>query len=232
MVYNWMNIIQQYLLPPTCILCGNDGWRDLDLCADCYKQLQQNNYCCVQCAQPFSGTQADLLCGRCLHKQPAFDKVYAPYLYVDGIRHLVTTFKFNKQYKNARILGNLLAEHLINTAELPDCIISVPLHNKRYYQRGFNQAIEIAKIVAKRVDRPLNLKACVRQRDTPHQTGQTAKQRQKNLKNAFKMCQKLDAKHVAIIDDVMTTGSTIHELAALLKNHGVDRVDAWVCARA
>ncbi|MCX7099415.1 MAG: phosphoribosyltransferase family protein, partial [Methylococcales bacterium] len=101
-----------------------------------------------------------------------------------------------------------------------------------YRERGFNQALEIAKTVAKQLQIPLVLDTCIRQRDTPHQTALTAKQRRKNMRRAFALVKPMTAQHVAILDDVMTTGSTAHELAALLKQAGVSRVDVWACARA
>jgi ComF family protein len=108
----------------------------------------------------------------------------------------------------------------------------VPLHPNRYRQRGFNQSIEIARHVAKQLKIPLDLNSCVRIRDTDHQTGLSAKQRQSNLKQAFAVTKPLVYQHVTIIDDVITTGSTAAALATTLKNQGVNRVDVWACARA
>lgn len=233
MVNNWINIIQDYLFPPTCILCGNEGFDSRDICHSCYSQLPGNDFSCFRCAEILAGSRSDVgLCGRCLSHAPAFDRTYAPYIYQGAVSRLITSLKFNACYQNARLLGILLAEYLEQYADKPDCIIPVPLHKTRYRQRGCNQAIEIARIVAKELQVPLDLDSCARRRDTPHQTGLAAKQRRKNMKNAFAVVKPIDASHVAIIDDVMTTGSTAHELAALLKKSGVMRVDVWVCARA
>jgi ComF family protein len=114
----------------------------------------------------------------------------------------------------------------------PDVIVPVPLHKSRYRQRGFNQALEIARTVSKDMQVPLDVYSCQRQHDTPQQSQLPAKQRRKNLKNAFAVVRPLNAAHVAILDDVMTTGSTVHELAKVLKKAGVAKVDVWVCARA
>ncbi|WP_370526901.1 ComF family protein [Methylobacter sp. BlB1] len=148
------------------------------------------------------------------------------------MRHLITSLKFHAHYKNARLLGQLLAEHIKESAERPDCIMPVPLHKARYRQRGFNQSIEIARTVARELQLPVDLSSCQRHRNTPHQTSLLAKQRRKNLKNAFSLMKPIQVKHIAIIDDVMTTGSTVDELAALLKKAGASRVDVWACARA
>ena len=233
MVYNGINIIQDYLLPPTCILCGNPGYRSRDICHSCYTHLPRNNLCCYRCAEILeTPIAAPMLCGRCLSRHPAFDETYAPFIHQGAIRHLIGTLKFSANYKNARLLGMLLADHLQQTAERPELILPVPLHKSRYRQRGFNQAIEIGRTVAKELQIPLDLTSCRRHRDTPHQTQLTAKKRRKNLKNAFSVIKPIHARHIAILDDVMTTGSTAHELAYVLKKAGASRVDVWVCARA
>lgn len=234
MVNNWIDIIQDCLFPPTCILCGNKGCGTRDLCHSCHRHLPRNDQCCYRCAEILETTAADTagLCGRCLSREPAFDRAYAPYLHQGAMRHLITSLKFNSRYPNARLLGLLLADDLKRHAEMPDCIIPVPLHQSRYRQRGFNQAVEIARTVAGELEIPLNLESCLRHRDTPHQTGLAAKQRRKNMKNAFSVIGPVHAGHIAILDDVMTTGSTVHELAGLLKKAGAGRVDVWVCARA
>ncbi|MEY4209858.1 MAG: hypothetical protein RLZ92_236 [Pseudomonadota bacterium] len=108
----------------------------------------------------------------------------------------------------------------------------MPLHPNRYRQRGFNQSIEIARHVAKHLNIRLDLNSCARIRDTDHQSGLKAKQRQTNLKQAFAVTKPLSYQHIAIIDDVITTGSTASALAASLKNQGINRVDVWACARA
>lgn len=125
-----------------------------------------------------------------------------------------------------------MAQHIIKTAELPDCIVPIPLHINRYRQRGFNQSIEIARHLSKQLTIPVDFNSCIRNRDTAHQTSLPAKQRRKNMLSAFSIEKKLDFQHAAIIDDVMTTGATTSALAFALKQQGVSRVDVWVCARA
>ena len=147
------------------------------------------------------------------------------------MRYLIAGLKFNAEHKNARSLVLLLAEKLKN-APRPDCIVPVPLHKARYRQRSFNQVIEIARVVIKELQLPVDLDCCIRHRDTPHQTELTGKQRRENIKNAFTVMQPMQARHIAIIDDVMTTGSTVNELARVLKKAGAARVDVWICARA
>jgi ComF family protein len=129
-------------------------------------------------------------------------------------------------------LGTLLADFLSHNGAMPDLILPVPLHKDRYRERGFNQSIEIARVVASRLKIPLDLSSCLRHRNTFRQTDLSAKQRRANLHNAFMINRPLTVQHVAILDDVMTTGSTANELAKTLKKSGVNRVDIWVCARA
>jgi ComF family protein len=214
-------------------MCGNPGYDSLDICRSCFLHLPRNTLCCYRCAeileQPIT---APALCGRCLSSKPAFDETYAPFIHQGAIKHLIGALKFGAEYKNARLLGMLLADYLKQAAEQPDLILPVPLHKTRYRQRGFNQAIEIGRTVAKEMQIPLDLTSCKRHRDTPHQTELSAKKRRKNVKNAFSVDKPIDARHIAILDDVMTTGSTTHELAWALKKAGVSRVDVWVCARA
>lgn len=232
-VDNWLNIIQDYVLPPTCLLCGNAGWQNHDICLICQQHLLQNHHCCYQCGEHFALPPAvPMLCGRCIAQPPAFDETHAPYIHQGAIRHLVTTLKFGATYKNARLLGQLLADQLRDSHRQPELLIPVPLHKSRYRQRGFNQSIEIARTVSKELAIPLDLSSCQRLRNTPQQSNLTAKQRRKNIKNAFAVVKPISASHVAIIDDVMTTGSTMDELAKVLKKAGVEKVDVWVCARA
>lgn len=230
---NWLNIIQNKLIPPRCILCGQPGFADLDLCLACFDDLPGNHNCCYRCGVHFEiSLDGPQLCGRCLKKNPSFDETCAPYLYNDSLRYLITQLKFHQHYKHARLLGTLLARHLAETTEFPECLIPVPLHRNRYQQRGFNQSIEIARHLSRQLSIPLDLKSCIRNRDTSHQTGLPAKQRRKNMRKAFSVINPLPYQHIAIIDDVMTTGATASALAETLKKHGVSRVDVWVCARA
>lgn len=232
MVNNWINIVQDSLLPPTCILCNNPGFNRWDICYDCYNQLPWAQHQCPRCAAFLANTSLlDLPCGTCQQQAPAFDRTIAVFKYQHTIRYLVTHLKFNTQYKHARLLGSLLAEAFSKSAERPEAIIPMPLHPNRFKERGFNQSIEIARVVSKQLQMPLLLNHCIRHRDTLHQTHLTQTKRRENVRNSFALIKPVPVKHVAILDDVMTTGSTLHELALVLKNAGVKRVDAWACAR-
>lgn len=205
----------------------------MELCRNCFDDLAVNDSCCYRCAEPFEqATQIPRVCGRCLSDPPAYEETIAPFLYLRTMRYLITGLKFGKQFKHARLLGMLLAEKIKVSAELPDCIMPVPLHKRRYRERGFNQSIEIARILANELEIPLDFYSCIRQKNTEHQTRLPSKQRRKNIRRAFAVVKHPPYKHIALLDDVMTTGATASELARTLKRTGVERVDIWVCARA
>ncbi len=229
----WFNVITTALFPATCLLCNHPGEHTRDLCYHCYQSLPKNTSCCIQCAQAFPiAYPTPMRCGRCQHNQPAFDYTCAPFLYQEPLRYLVTGLKFRKHFTHARLLGQLLAEHIHFTQARPEVLLPIPLHPSRYRARGFNQALEIARTVSKQLHIPLDLYSCTRKKNTSQQTQLSAQQRQQNLKNAFHVAHTFTAQHVAIIDDVMTTGATSHALALVLKKAGVQRVEVWVCARA
>ncbi|MBT3812883.1 MAG: ComF family protein [Gammaproteobacteria bacterium] len=233
MVNNWCNIIQYSLLPPSCILCGNRGMPCMDLCQPCYDGLLTVGNHCYCCARPFATDSINPhLCGKCQKHPPAFDRTYAPYFHQGAIRYLINHCKFSGAYKYSRLLGLLLADFLANNAELPELIIPVPLHPKRYRQRGFNQTLEIGKIIAQELSIPIDNNCCLHVKNSPHQISLSGKQRHKNIKNAFQLKTIPKAHHIAILDDVLTTGATANELARVIKASGVNRVDVWVCARA
>jgi ComF family protein len=240
------------LFPSRCILCRQTVNRAMvdefginkpglnhhvELCADCYERQPFNSNCCVRCALPLAIDNAEnTLCGRCITSLPDFDYAYSLFRYEDDIIGLVHQLKFSEKITYARSIGELLLSK-VNTEpmlkiDLPDCLLPVPLHVSRLRQRGFNQSIEIARIISKKLKIPMELNSVIRQRSTESQTGLNAKQRKKNIKGAFSVTGKINYRHVLIIDDVMTTGSTVNELASLLKKNKVERVGVLSIARA
>jgi ComF family protein len=219
------------LWPSQCILCDNQGLEDKDICQFCFNDLLKNQRSCFQCATPLPAIDNHQLCGNCQSTSPDFDLSYAPFIYQGAMRYLISQLKFHQRYKNARLLGHIFAESL-STPHLPQCIIPVPLHKKRYRQRGFNQSLEIAKTVAKKLAIPIETKLCKRHKNTVHQIGLSLKERHHNVNNAFAMIQTTNYNHIALLDDVMTTGSTLQALATVFKQAGVETIELWVCARA
>jgi len=233
MVNNWLKFIQHKLFPPTCIVCDQAGFGYKDICAACYADLMLNTYHCRLCATPLiSKTDHMQLCGQCLKKPPRYQQVSAPFLYQHSIRWLITGLKFHRQVKNARLLGQLFVDHLPSEHPSPDFIVPVPLHPKRYRQRGFNQSQEIATTVARQLEIPLRPNLCQRIKYTPPQSLLHAKQRHKNIRHAFNVSAFPQGSNIVIFDDVMTTGATASELVKVLKQAGAGQVWIWVCARA
>ena len=210
-----------------CLLCGTVA--ESDFCPPCYNSLPRlSSPQCAVCALP--GTGSDV-CGACLAHPPAFDRSHAAVSYAFPVDALLHSFKYRSNLALASVLADLLVANL-DTAELPDFIVPMPLHPARLHERGFNQALEIARHVSKRLRVPLLPTACRRIRDTPSQAGLPWKEREKNMSKAFS-CETADlaSGHVALLDDVMTTGATLNELAKVLRKHGAVTVSAWVVAR-
>ena len=230
-MYQWLKDIQHGLFPATCVLCGCDAAGELDLCAACRADLPRVLRPCPRCGLPLA-TEAENECGACVADPPAFTCTVAPFRYEDPVKHLIHALKFNQKLYVARLLGELMAEHCAQEGARPDVIIPVPLHTGRLRERGFNQALELARPIAAHLRIPINVHACQRTRSTAAQSDLPAGQRVKNIKGAFELTKRIQVRRVAIIDDVMTTGATVDELARTLIANGVEDVHIWVCARA
>lgn len=221
-------------LPFNCILCSEETGRKLDLCIDCEKHLPWLNNTCIYCAAPLP-FETKSRCGACSKKPLPFDRVYIIFSYTQIIKKLIIALKFQKRLIYAHILGSLLADQIslkYQQDKLPDLIIPVPLHRKRLYERGFNQAMELARPISKRLNIPIDYKGCTRVHNTTAQSKLAANQRSTNVKNAFTIQEYLSSKqHIALLDDVMTTGHTLTELSRALYDIGVKRIDVWCCAR-
>lgn len=224
-----------WLLPATCILCGEKTDQEQDLCQPCWLDLPFLNHACPRCAQPMPESTDPFTCGACLKETPPYDATYALFFYQAPITKIITHLKFGHSLVNARILGELLATHIqekwYQNKPLPEVIIPMPLHPQRLKERGFNQALEIARPIAKKLQMPLDFTACQRTKATLAQATLTAVSRKQNIKNAFSISH-LPYLHVAVIDDVITTGQTMQEFCKILKQYGVLSIDVWCCARA
>ena len=170
------------------------------------------------------------LCGRCLAQPPAYDETVAALAYAFPADVLVQALKFRSELALAPLLGGLLAARLPRGVRV-DFILPVPLSAARLRQRGFNQALEIARHVAAATGCALAPQLAQRGRDTPPQVDLPRGERARNVRGAFRCTRALERAEVALVDDVMTTGATLHELAATLKRAGAARVVNWVVAR-
>lgn len=228
MVYNWSGLLHRLLLPSHCLLCQAADPSGLGLCPDCRADLPWLASGCPRCALPLAAS--DQPCGTCQTHPPPFDSSVALWHYAPPVDGLIQQLKFGQGLHLVRLFAELLAERLIE-APRPDCILPVPLHPRRQRERGFNQALEIARPLARHLGCRVDAVSCVRTRATPPQAQLSASQRRRNLRDAFALTRPLPGRHIAVLDDVMTTGSTLAALAELLRRAGAERIDVWVCAR-
>ncbi len=233
MIYKWLKSTQYLVYPPTCLLCGGRGQQGLDICEGCLRELPRNLSCCPVCALPLPQEYgAATTCGNCLMHHPGFDLSHAPFLYLPPIGRLIGDLKFNSGLTQARLLARLVGDSLETAMERPpELLIPIPLHPSRLRERGYNQSLELARPLSRQFGIPLQYNLCTRIRATPHQLSLKKQDRARNVKGGFRVSGKLNARHVALIDDVITTGATVSELARLLKKNGVERVDVWAVAR-
>lgn len=218
------------LFPNHCCLCQ---WRcpgSLPLCQHCRAELAANQRCCGQCALPLA-TQAPL-CGSCLQQPPAYDRVIAPWLYCEYLAHLIGRWKFNGDRALTPLLANLWHSGLLSSLPSIDVLVPVPLHWRRQWQRGYNQA-ELLSFELARIYPWLKVNAHLirRRRATQAQAGMDARSRSSNLGGAFTATGSCDNLRVALVDDVLTTGATASEVASTLKQAGAARVEVWCLAR-
>jgi ComF family protein len=211
------------------------GQPGLDLCAACASDLPANEVACSRCAMPLTADAgASWVCGACLRRRPAFHAAFAPFRYDYPLDWLIHGLKYRREAACGRVLGALLARRLLAqpARTFPEMIIPTPLSTRRYRDRGFNQAVELARPISAAIGVPWRADLVIRQRDTREQTGLGRKERRRNVRGAFALCRPAPARHVAILDDVVTTGSTAHELARLLRRGGVSTIEVWAVARA
>lgn len=234
----WLTIGQKIastLVPPRCVLCGGPGqvgnelW-GLDLCRHCESACQRHFAChggsTVGMTAPAPAPDD--------HSFGGLDAVHALFVYDDPVDRLITGLKFRGELASGRVLGTLLARHLAALdLRLPQALVPMPLHMARHRERGFNQAEAIATHVARRTGVPIDSSSLQRTRATAPQTTLGAIERRRNCAGAFAVRPGHRVpRRVALIDDVMTTGSTAAAAADALRAAGARQVQLWVCAVA
>lgn len=229
---NWVDgrwrRLQRWLLPERCLVCSESGASGLDLCPACRDALPWNAGACRMCALPLPALDAEQLCGACQRKPPPLALVASACVYAAPVDGLLRRFKFHQDLAAGRLLAALLQARCAGLPR-PQAVLPVPLHSARLRQRGYDQALELARPLARALDLPLGT-GLQRVRATAPQSELDAPARRRNLRHAFAVQAPLPP-HVALIDDVMTTGATLHAAALALRRAGVARVDAWVVAR-
>lgn len=223
------------LLPCACALCGAEGGGVL--CDGCDSRYFRSRRRCSGCALPLPDDGSEVACcGACLRRRPDFDAALAAVDYAPPLEQLVLGLKFGHRLALAPLLAYKLGQACLAAPDaLPALLIPVPLGPQRLAQRGFNQAAEIARPLARLLQLPLELRLLRRRRDTAPQALLHPDARRKNVRRAFSVdparMRCLRGAHVGVVDDVMTTGETLNEAAQALKRYGAARVTALVFAR-
>lgn len=214
------------LLPQDCLLCAADAGPEI-LCPDCRDSLPNlTGERCPVCAQPTPQSQ---VCGACLKSSPAFDGTLVVWRYAFPVDKLIQTLKFEHRLA----LAGFFARRMLAGERPPgDVIVPLPLSAHRLRERGFNQAVEIARPLARALGLPLDTQGVLRRLDTGPQSRLPWKERRRNVRGAFEGRTDYTGKTVIAVDDVMTTGATLDEFARTLKKHGAKSVVNWVTARA
>lgn len=221
---NYCRSIGQLLLPQSCCLCAAPAADAF--CAACLHELPWLPAArCRVCAVPLA---SGATCGACLDRPPRFERVEAVFAYRFPVDALVHAFKYGNRLALARPLGAMLAA---SVARDVDAIVPMPLADARLAQRGFNQALEIARVTAAATGVSLVARACRKVADTPPQATLPWKERAKNVRRAFVCDASLRGARVAVVDDVLTTGASLNELARVLLKAGAVEVRGWIVAR-
>ncbi|HET9113936.1 MAG TPA: ComF family protein [Burkholderiales bacterium] len=227
--------------PQNCLLCNIAAGAHA-LCDACLADLPLHSEpACPVCAHPFpadapssdqhSEPGSGEICGACLKQPPRFKHCLAAYTYRFPVDKLIGAFKYHQQFSLVDILTAPLIARASGT-KLPDALVAMPLHPRRLRERGFNQSLLLARRIARQLGLPLLETACQRVRDTAPQTTLSVDERRSNLRNAFICPGEIAGKRIAIIDDVMTSGSSLDNLSRALLKAGASEVECWVSARA
>ena len=233
MVYNYREWLPAILFPSQCRLCGVTTGTALKLCPRCLADSPWIRNACQQCSAPLPVLAEDSHCGHCQKRPPAFDSTTALFHYRPPVDYLIKQLKFANELAIIPLLSALMSARLTTrAAPLPSLLVPVPLHQTRLRERGFNQATELARRVGRELGIRSDHRLCTRNRDTRPQSLLSPNARRLNLRNAFSVQRRQVAGHVAIIDDVMTTGHTSNELARVLRQAGAEQIEVWVIARA
>ena len=219
-----------YLLAPgLCLACGCELDNAESLCDCCGERLRCVPSPCSYCGQPNPVTGQ--ICPACLRNPPRWQRMIAPLQYSGPTRDYLQQLKYFEAVHLAKTLCRRCLDPLRQNWPRPEVLLPVPLHRDRLLERGYNQADEIARIWSREFAIPVDRKSLTRLRATPSQSGLSAGQREHNVRRAFAYRAKHEYRHVAIVDDIVTTGSTVTEITKTLHRGGVEYVEVWALAR-
>ncbi|EPJ45855.1 MAG: hypothetical protein OFPII_25030 [Osedax symbiont Rs1] len=219
----------------SCIFCDLPSDNHLDVCSHCLQDLPWQGNACSKCALPLSivmetTTIKQALCKNCIELPPFFQQTFATFNYNFPIDALIPKIKSEKQRFHLHWLALCLTEKLPACLKMPEVLIPVPISKKKMLRTGYNQTEQLASELSKLLNIEVDNRLVSKNRDTRAQANLNAKQRKRNLLDAFEV-QENNYRHIAIIDDVMTTGATVNEIAKHLLITGICKVDVWVLAR-
>lgn len=221
------------LIAPACCLWCRGPTARAPVCIACSAALPWNAGACRICALPLPGAPAVTVCAACRDRRPPQHRTWAAFRYTPPIAAQVRYLKFHGRLAPAHVLGALMAERLAQRPEpLPELLVPVPLHATRLRGRGYNQALELGRELARRLGVELAPQVARRRRATGEQTRLTAAARRHNVRDAFAVAAVVHGRHIALLDDVITTGATAGELATCALAAGAARVEVWAAARA
>jgi ComF family protein len=233
--HRWPRALARALLPSTCALCGALG--DAVVCPPCHGHyVAPRRPRCPACANPLDAASGGR-CAVCLAAAPRFEATVAAADYASPLDQLVLQLKFGGRLALAPWFALMLRDAVLARPglALPNLLCPVPLGPRRLVERGFNQALEIARPLAASLGIELGARLALRVQDTAAQSGVAPAQRRQNVRHAFTVAAdwvaRIDGRHVGVVDDVMTSGHTLNELAATLKRYGAARVTNFVFAR-
>lgn len=236
----WRNFAGQALrrlddsiMPLRCVFCGTRSRRqERRVCRACHRDLPWLANACTRCAAPVAVALPDGVdCAACQKQPPPFQATVVPLLYEFPVDAALKALKFRRRLHYAPAFGELLDAEMHRLPPDIDALLPVPLHWRRQAFRGFNQATELCRPLARRYALPI-ISGVVRRRATPFQSGLPASQRRKNLRQAFVVRKTPACRHVLLVDDVVTTGETTRQLAVAIIRSGVKRVSVLAVARA
>ena len=223
--------LKQWIFPVCCCLCLRPIEQGPAICNPCLNDLPLLSNPCLGCALPLPTTNS--ICGQCMTDTYAFNYTHSAFEYTKPVDWLVHQLKFGRKLYIADLMACLMANNLAKRGgSFPQILIPVPLSRWRLAKRGFNQATEIALGLTSKLGIPLNTRCYTRSRHTKPQSGLSAHARTRNLRAAFREIRPCKYRHVAIIDDVMTTGSTAQAMAQTLRESGVAVIEIWTFARS